>query len=344
MTTYIIRRTLILPFTLFGLTILIFGMLSFLPVGVRAALYTPDIPKKPGDLERVIATYGLNDPIHVQYGRWLSKLLHGDLGFSQTGKETVAKVIFDHLPATAELALWAIIPIVFIGINLGVIAALRHNQPIDHILRIFSIFGTSLPAFMAGLLLLMFFAVYLGWLPTGGRLTPEMQRVVDDSAHWFSPTGMYTVDSLLNGRLDVFVDALRHILMPVIALSYISWAILMRITRSSMLETLRQDYVNTARAKGLTEAVVIRKHARPNAMLPVTTVAGAQLIGLLGGAPITETVFHWPGIGKRFIDAATNLDVVTVLGFMMFTGTVLVLGNLLIDLLYAWMDPRVRFN
>ena len=248
MTTYIIRRTLILPFTLFGLTILIFGMISLLPLGVRAALYTPDIPKKPGDLERIIATYGLDDPIHLQYGRWMGKLLRGDLGFSQTGKESVAKVIFDHLPATAELALWAIVPIVFIGINLGVIAALRHNQPIDHVLRIFSIFGTSLPAFMAGLLLLMFFAVYLGWLPTGGRLTPEFQRVVDNPA-WFKATGMYTVDSLLNGRLDVFVDALKHILMPVVALSYISWAILMRITRSSMLETLRQDYVNTARSK-----------------------------------------------------------------------------------------------
>ncbi len=343
MTTYIIRRTLILPFTLFGLTILIFGMISLLPLGVRAALYTPDIPKKPGDLARTIATYGLDDPIHIQYGRWIGKLLNGDLGFSQTGKESVAKVIFDHLPATAELALWAIVPIVFIGINLGVIAALRHNQPIDHVLRIFSIIGTSLPAFMAGLLLLMFFAVYLGWLPTGGRLTPQLQRVVDNPA-WFEATGMYTVDSLLNGRLDVFVDALKHIIMPVVTLSYISWAILMRITRSSMLETLRQDYVNTARSKGLAESVVIRKHARPNAMLPVTTIAGAQLIGLLGGAPITETVFHWPGIGKRFVDAAANLDVITVLGFMMFSGTVLVVGNLLIDLLYAWMDPRVRYN
>lgn len=343
MTTYIIRRTLILPFTLFGLTILIFGMISLLPLGVRAALYTPDIPKKPGDLARTIATYGLDDPIHIQYGRWIGKLLNGDLGFSQTGKESVAKVIFDHLPATAELALWAIVPIVFIGINLGVIAALRHNQPIDHVLRIFSIIGTSLPAFMAGLLLLMFFAVYLGWLPTGGRLTPQLQRVVDNPA-WFEATGMYTVDSLLNGRLDVFVDALKHIIMPVVTLSYISWAILMRITRSSMLETLRQDYVNTARSKGLAESVVIRKHARPNAMLPVTTIAGAQLIGLLGGTPITETVFHWPGIGKRFVDAAANLDVITVLGFMMFSGTVLVVGNLLIDLLYAWMDPRVRYN
>ncbi len=343
MTTYIVRRLMILPFTLLGLSILIFGMVSLLPVGVRVSLYAPDIPKKPGDLERLIATYGLDDPIYVQYGRWMGKLLRGDLGFSQTGKEAVAKVILDHLPATAELALWAIVPIVFIGINLGVLAALRHNRPIDHVLRVFSIVGTSLPAFMAGLLLLMFFAVYLGWLPTGGRLTPELQRVVDGST-WFSPTGMYTVDSLLNGRLDVFWDALRHIVMPVMALSYISWAILMRITRSSMLEVLRQDYVNTARAKGLDESVVIRKHARPNAMLPVTTVSGAQLIGLLGGAPITETVFHWPGIGKRFVEAAANLDVVTVLGFLLFTGSVLVVGNLLIDLMYAWLDPRVRFN
>jgi peptide/nickel transport system permease protein len=330
MTAYIARRLMLLPLILFGVTVLIFLMLSRLSPTQRASLYVRDMPKRQAQLESIIEQYGLDDPVHQQYLRWVKTAARGDLGFSKTGGEPVAQVIFGHLPATVELAMWAIIPIVVIGIQLGVLAALRHNRTIDHVLRVFSIIGTSMPSFLAGLLLLM--------------LTPELQRVVDQSADWRAVTNMYTVDALINGRLDVFVDALRHLVLPVITLSYISWAVLMRVTRSSMLETLRQDYVRTARAKGVSEGAVIHKHARPNAMLPVVTVAGWQLIGLLSGVAITESIFNWPGIGKRFIDAATNLDVVTVLGFVLFSGTLLILGNLAVDFLYARLDPRVRLS
>jgi len=294
-------------------------------------------------VDRTIEKYGLNDPIPQQYARWIDSLAHGELGWSKTGKQKVTQVIRSRFPATLELTLWAIGPILIIGIQLGILSALRHNHLTDHLLRIFSIVGTSIPTFVFGLLVLILFAGMLRWLPTGDRLTPLNQRVVD-SPEWIEVTRLYTVDALINGRLDVLVDAVRHLILPVLTLSYLSWAGLLRVTRSSMLETLRQDYVRTARAKGLAEGAVIHKHARPNAMLPVVTLGGWTLVGLLSGVVITETVFNYPGLGKAYVDAATNLDVVTLLGLTLFNGTVLILGNLLVDFLYAYLDPRVRLN
>lgn len=342
MTAYIIRRLLLMPVILFGVTLLIFAMLSQLSPAQRASLYVADVPKRPGELERIIEQYGLDAPIHEQYFRWIGSAAKGDLGFSKTGKEPVATVIRRRLPATLELALIASLPILFIGVRLGVVSAVNHNRPTDHILRIGSIIGTSTPSFILGLLLLMFFAARLGWFPTGERLIPANQRIVDSAIEWTAYTRMYTVDSLLNGRLDIFVDALRHLVLPVITLSYISWAILVRVTRASMLETLRQDYVRTARAKGLSERDVVLNHARPNALLPVVTIGGGILVSLMNGVAITETIFNYPGLGKRFIDAATNLDVITVLGFTLFNGMFLIVGNLVVDVLYAYLDPRVR--
>jgi peptide/nickel transport system permease protein len=341
-TNFILRRIALLPVILFGVTLLIFVMLSFLSPIQRLALYVQDVPMRdPLAIERLIEEHGLNDPIPQQYARWVGSLAGGNLGFSKTAGEPVSELIANRLPATVELALWAIVPIVVIGIWLGVYAALHHNGAPDQALRVFSIAGTSLPTFVAALLFLMFFAVYLGWLPTGGRLTPALQRVVDGPG-WIGLTGLYTVDSLINARLDVFGDAVRHLILPVLTLAYISWATLLRVTRSSMLETLRQDYVTTARAKGLAEGTVVNRHARPNAMLPVVTIAGAELIVLLGGAVITETVFVWPGIGRSFVTAAQNLDVITVLGLVLLNGAILIVGNLVIDICYAWLDPRVR--
>lgn len=342
MTTYIIRRLLIMPLILFGVTILIFAMLSQLSVTQRLALYVPDSPRF-SDLDGLAEQYGLNDPLPIQYGRWLGRMAHGDLGFSKTGKQPVGELIVRLLPASIELALWSVIPILALGIWLGVTSAVNHNRFIDHALRIVSITGTSIPSFVLGLLLLMLFAGKFGWLPTGERLSPTFRQLVD-SPEWISVTRMYTVDAIINGRLDVWLDALRHLILPVVTLAYISLAVLQRVTRSSMLDTLRQDYVRTARAKGLSERAVVMHHARPNALLPVVTIGGALLIGLLNGAAITETIFNWPGIGKRFVDAATNLDIITILGFTVFQGGLLIVGNLIIDMLYAIVDPRVRLN
>jgi len=332
---------MIMPLILFGVTLLIFAMLSQLSPTQRAALYVADVPKKPGDIEKLIEQHGLDDPIPQQYMRWLGSAARGDLGFSKTGKEPVADVIKRRIPASLELGLLASLPILFVGIQLGILAALHHNRALDHILRIGSIIGTSTPSFVMGLLLLMVFAARLGWLPTGERLTPTNQAIVD-GAEWIRVTHMYTIDSIINGRLDIFIDAMRHLVLPVISLSYISWAVLVRVTRTSMLDTLRQDYIRTARAKGLSHTRVVQGHARPNALLPVVTIGGSILIQLINGVAITETIFNYPGLGKRFIDAATNLDVITVLGFTLFNGVLLIVGNLIVDILYAYIDPRVR--
>lgn len=344
MTAYVVRRLMIMPLILFGVTILIFTMLTQLSATQRAALYVADVPKKPADLQRLIDQYGLDDPVPQQYVRWLGNVAKGDLGFSKTGKEPVADLIWRLLPATLELALWSALPIIFIGVRLGVLSALQHNKLPDHIMRIFSIVGTSTPSFVAGLLLLMVFSARLGILPTGERLTPDNIGIVDDPEQWLSVTRMYTVDALINLRFDIFWDALKHLILPVITLSYINWAILLRVMRSSMLETMRQDYVRTARSKGLDYTTVIQKHARPNALLPIITLGGGLLIGLMNGVAITETVFNYPGLGKRFVSAASNLDIVTVLGFTLFNGSVLIVGNLIVDVLYATVDPRVRLN
>jgi peptide/nickel transport system permease protein len=213
---------------------------------------------------------------------------------------------------------------------------------IDQVGRIFSIIGASFPTFVFGLLMLLIFYANLDWFPPG-RLSDWAARAMEaDNFHTY--TTLTTFDALLNGRFDIFLDALRHMAMPILTLSYLSWATFLRVTRASMLETLRMEYVTTARAKGLPERDVIFKHARPNAMLPVVTLAGFSVINLMGGVVITETVFNYPGIGSAAATAAVQLDVVTVLGFALFNGLILIISNLVADVLYGYVDPRVRLS
>lgn len=254
----------------------------------------------------------------------------------------MADLIARRFPNTLDLTLWAVGPVILVGIWLGVQAAVHHNGLIDQAARVFSIVGTSFPTFVFGLLMLMFFYANLQWFPPG-RLSLEFNRIVDSPAfnHY---TSLLTIDALLNGRFDIFLDALRHMILPILTLSYISWATFLRVTRGSMLETLRQEYVTTARAKGLPERDVIYKHARPNAMLPVVTLAGFTVVGLMGGVIITETVFNYPGIGAAAAEASAQLDVITVLGFALFNGFILIVANLVIDILYGVVDPRVRLS
>ncbi len=342
MTAYIIRRLLLLPVLLLGVTLLVFGMISLLTPYERASLYAPEVSKREGELDKVIKKYGLDRPLYEQYFNWLGQVLRGNLGFAKRGKQPVLDAILHYFPATAELALWCIGPVIFVGIWLGVQSAVHHNRPIDHFTRVFSIVGWSFPTFVFGLLMLMVFYARLQWLPPG-RLSDWASEIVL-SAEFNQYTGMHTLDALLNLRLDIFLDAIRHLVMPVITLSYLSWALILRVTRSSMLEALRQDYVVTARAKGLQEQEVIDKHARPNAMIPVATIGGLMLLGLMSGVVITETVFNFKGMGWWVADAAIHLDVVSVLGFTLFNGLVLVLGNLVVDVLYVFLDPRVRLQ
>ncbi len=354
MTTYIIRRLLFIPVLLLGVTLLIFAMLQFIGPVERSALYVHDFPKNEKAIEGIIKRYGLDRPLYEQYWRWLvghvdsttgertGGILFGDFGYSRTASQPVATLIRTRFPNTLDLTLWAVLPVILVGIWLGVQAAVHHNGFIDQAARIFSIVGASFPTFVFGLLMLMIFYANLHWFPPGRLSDWASQIVSSDQFHHY--TGLLTLDSLLNGQVTIFVDALRHMLMPILTLSYISWATFVRVTRSSMLETLRQDYVTTARAKGLPERTVIHKHAQPNAMIPVVTLAGFEVILLLGGVVITETVFNYPGIGKAAADAAAQLDVVTVLGFALFNGFILILANLVVDVLYAVIDPRVRLS
>jgi peptide/nickel transport system permease protein len=351
---YVVRRLLIMPLLLVGVTMLIFLMLSMLTPYERAALYVTDIPKRQGAIDRIIEKYGLDDPIPVQYWYWMvgredektgeikGGILRGNLGWSKVGKSSVIDVIKRRLPATAELTLWAAVPLIGFAVWMGVMAAVNHNKLADQVLRVTAITGWSIPTFVFGLLVLMIFYAKLGWFPPG-RLSEWAMRTVM-SPEFTRYTQMNTLDALLNLRLDIFLDALRHLVLPVVTLSVISWAFLLRVTRSSMLDTLRQDYMTTARAKGLDERSVVRKHAVPNALIPIITVGGLTLIGLFNGVVITETVFNWPGMGSFMAQAALSLDVVSVLGITLFSSFVLVFGNLVVDVLYGVVDPRIRLE
>ncbi|MBV6396756.1 MAG: Dipeptide transport system permease protein DppB [Anaerolineales bacterium] len=354
MVTYIIRRLLLVPVLLFGVTILIFGMLQFLSPDERVALYIRGDPKSEKQVDSYIKKYCLDCPIWVQYKNWLvggkneatgeqeGGVLYGNFGWSKTSSQPVAQLIERRFPNTLDLTIWAVGPVILVGIWLGVQAAVHHNGFVDQIARVFSIVGTSFPTFVFGLLVLMFFYANLQWFPPG-RLSDQFNQVVSsDAFHHY--TKLLTFDAVLNGRFDIFLDALRHMFLPILTLSYISWATFLRVTRGSMLETLRQEYVTTARAKGLPEKDVIYKHAQPNAMLPVVTLAGFSVVGLLGGVIITETVFDYPGIGSAAASASAQLDVITVLGFALFNGLILIVANLVVDILYAVVDPRVRLS
>lgn len=354
MINYIIRRLLLVPVLLFGVTVLIFIMMSFLQPVERLALYMRDFPKNEAAIPALIRKYDFDKPVYVQYWNWLvgkvdkatgvraGGILYGDFGYSRSASQPVVELIKRRFPATLDLTIWAMAPVILVGIWLGVQAAVHHNGLIDQAARVFSIIGTSFPTFVFGLLMLMFFYANLHWF-SPGRLSDDFNRVIEsDVFHRY--TSLLTFDALLNGRFDIFIDALRHMFMPILTLSYISWATFLRITRGSMLETLRMEYVTTARAKGLTEHDVIHKHAKPNAMLPVVTLAGFSVVGLLAGAVITETVFNYPGIGSAAVRAATSLDVVAMLGFALFDGLILIVAALVIDILYALVDPRVRLS
>lgn len=355
MTAYIIRRLMVMPIIMIGVTMLIFAMLQVLGPVERSALYVRDIPKTEAQIEGIIKRYGLDEPFLVQYWNWLvgredpqtgeivGGVLRGELGYSRTGREPVADMMKRRMPATLELTLWSIIPVVGVGVWLGIKAALHHNKWQDQTSRVLAIIGWSFPTFVFGLLMLLIFYAKLGWFPPG-RLSTEYSLVVQNAELFTAYTGMYSIDSLLNLRFDIFLDSMRHLILPVITLSYISWAQLLKVTRSSMLEALRQDYVTTARAKGLKEKVVINRHVRKNALIPVATIAGATIAGLLTGVIITETIFNIAGLGSAAAAAALSLDVLTMLGFALFTAVVFVAINLIVDVMYGVLDPRVRLQ
>lgn len=337
----IVRRLIVLPLVVLGVSAVIFAMIQLLSPYQRISLFIRDVQElKRFSTQQLIEKYQLDAPAHIQYANWMKELTSGNMGWSEVAKQPLLDVLRSRFPATLELTIWSIVPLALGGIWLGTLAAVHHNKLLDHASRVFAIVGWSLPAFVFGLLFLMFFYGYLGWFPPG-RLSVWATNAVYSSG-FRTVTGMITFDALLNGRFDVFLDALRHLVGPVVTLSYLYWAQLQRITRSSMLETLRQDYVRTARAKGLEERVVINKHARRNALIPVVTIVGLTVLALLGGVVITETIFAYPGIGSLLALAALQIDYTTVVGISMMIAALTVVIILLVDLAYALVDPRVR--
>ena len=341
MGTYVARRLLLLPLVAFGVTVLIFALLQFLSPAQRAALFVTN-PNQLAQIDGIIRKYGLDKPAHVQYWIWLKELARGDLGWSQTARMPTSAAIGTFFPATLELTIYIFIPVILIGLWLGTKAAVHKDRFVDHFSRFVAISLRGLPSFVWGLVVLMVFYGWLAWFPPG-RLSLEADLYVKSPA--FRPyTHLLTLDALLNGQVWVFLDALRHIVGPAMTLVLVEMALLVRVTRSSMLEVLRQDYVRTARAKGLAEPVVINRHARRNALIPVVTLSSLLFVGLLGGVVLAETIFNYPGIGKWGAEAAVQLDIPGVTGFGMFVAMLTVLGNLAADILYASIDPRIRLQ
>jgi ABC-type dipeptide/oligopeptide/nickel transport system permease component len=341
MAAYIARRLLLLPLVALGVTILLFALLQFLTPAERAALFVTN-PRQLAQIDAIIRKYGLDQPAHVQYWAWLQELARGDLGWSQVARMPTSQALATFFPATLELTLYMFVPIVFIGLWLGTKAAVHKDRLVDHFSRVFAISLRGLPSFVWGLIVLMVFYGWLNWFPPG-RLSLAADLYVHSGAfrHY---THLLTLDALLNGVPWVFLDALRHIAGPALTLILVEMALLVRITRSSMLEVLQQDYVRTARAKGLDEPVVINRHARRNALIPVITLSSLLFVGLLSGVVLAETIFNYPGIGRWGAEAAVQLDIPGVTGFAMFVAFITVLGNLAADILYAAFDPRIRLQ
>ena len=283
-----------------------------------------------------VTTYlGLDQPIWKQYIIYMKQLFQGDLGTSLFSNQPVMKELLERLPATIELALFSVLIASVVGIALGVICAVKQNSFIDRICQVGGLVGISLPRFWLGLMLIIAFAVNLKILPVSGRFVFMAQPK--------NITGFMILDSIITGDWKALGSTLRYLALPGISIAISSVGTIMRYTRSTMLETIRQDYIRTARAKGLRERAVVVRHALKNALIPIVTVIGMELGGLFGGSVLTETIFAWPGVGKYIVDGINNSDYAVVQGGCMLVAVIAVLMNLLVDLLYGSLDPRIRY-
>jgi peptide/nickel transport system permease protein len=279
--------------------------------------------------------WGLDQPLPVQYVYYVTNLLQGDWGESISKRTPVADELRQRVPATIELALFAMMFAIVVGVPLGIVSALRHERWPDHLARFITLIGTSMPVFWLGLLFLYVFFYRLQWLPGPGRLDVGMKAPT-------AITGMVTVDALLSREWEVLTAALRRLVLPSVVLGSFAMGIVSRMLRSSLLASLGDDYVRTARAKGLTERSVVAGHALRNALIPTVTVLGLTTASLLAGAVLTETIFSWPGVGSFAVSAALKLDYPALLGVTLVVAIIYVLVNLMVDIIYGLLDPRIR--
>jgi len=327
---YFIRRVLTFLPTLIGLTLMTFVVSVMIPSN-PARLWAGGIKANPEIIEMIKKKYHLDEPLYMQYYYYITNLLKGDLGTSPITHRPVILDIMTYFPATVELAILAEILVIVIGVPLGVISALKKDSLVDHVVRVFSLIGVSLPIFWLGLMLQWVFYYYLGILPAGGRGIPPKVKY----------TGLYMLDSLLCQDWNAFVDNLSHAIMPAFTLAYIGIGIIARITRSSILDVASADFVVFLQVKGL-EKIKVLKHILKNALVPIVTMLGLEFGALLSGAVITETIFYWPGIGRYAVQGVNNLDFPAIMGVTLLVGLVYIITNLVVDLMYAAIDPRVR--
>jgi len=331
---YIIRRLISMIPTLVGVSIVVFMFIHLIPGDPATAMLREGASAEVAD--RIRENLGLNKPLYEQYYIYMSKILRGDLGRSLVTNNPVTEDLSNRLPATAELSLFAMIVATLVGVPAGIISAVRRNSIVDTASMAFSLVGVSMPIFWLGLMAMYLFAVVLHWLPAGTRIGVDVQleRI----------TNFYLLDAIISGNVPALIDLMRHMIMPALVLGTVPMAILARMTRSSMLEALNQDYVRTAHAKGLPARAVVIGHALKNALLPVVTIIGLQVGTLLSGAILTETIFGWPGIGRWVFDSIQLRDYPVVQGVTLVIALVFVFVNLIVDVSYAFIDPRIRYS
>jgi dipeptide transport system permease protein len=335
MLRFLLSRILLLIPTFIGISIVSFGFIRMLP-GDPVVLMTGERSLTPERHADLLKQFGFDRPIWEQYFSYLWNLLQGDLGISLKTKIPVTQEFLTLFPATIELSLAAVIFAIVFGIPAGVIAAVRRGTVFDHTVMGTALIGFSMPIFWWGLLLIILFSVTLQWTPVSGRIA---------LTYFFPPvTGFMLIDSLISGQPGAFKSAARHLILPTIALGTIPLGVIARQTRSAMLEVLSDDYVRTARAKGLSTFRVVGVHALRNALIPVITTIGLQVGTLLAGAILTETIFSWPGVGKWMIDAISRRDYPSVQGGLLLIAGVVMVVNLIVDLLYGLTDPRIRYR
>lgn len=334
---YIARRILFSIPLLLGITLVAFLIANAIPADPINA----NLPQNALGNEKLVEAFrekwGLDKPMHIQYLTYLGNLLQGDMGVSIKTKNPILDDIRQFLPATVELATFSILIGLVLGITFGVISAVWRNSILDYVVRLFSLIGVSFPIFLLALVALSVFYAQLGWVVGPGRLS----FLVKDPPH---VTGLFTIDSLLAGQWSTFRDAVNHLILPSMVLgSYVS-GIIARITRSSLLEVLGLDYVRTARAKGQLEPRIVLRHALSNALIPVVTILGVLYGNLLAGAVLTESIFAWPGIGRYAFRASTSQDFPAIMGVSLLIAFIYVVANFIVDLLYFWLDPRIRYS
>ena len=332
MAALIARRLLALPVLLLGVSIVVFVVGHLVPGDPARVLAGPFATET--DVLRLRTAYGLDRPLGEQYASYIGRVVQGDLGKSFRSQRSVSVELMDRLPATIELTGAALLIGIPLGFWLGITAARHQNGLADNAATLGSIVGLSVPLFWIGLMLAALFGVVLQWLPFSGRASPftELPRV----------TGLLVVDSVLEANWATLGDALRHLALPAVTLSVVPLALVARLTRASFIEVLRQDYIRTARAYGVPEGRIIWRHAAKNALLPLVTLLGILVPSLLNGAVLTETVFAWPGVGTLLLSSIAGRDYAVVQGAALMFATFYVLANLLVDISYAWLDPRTR--